>query len=145
VLRHGHACARKQWTGDDRRRPLAPDGGRQAQALVPVLAAYDVARIVTSSSTRCVQTVAPYAKASGWRAERTDALSEEDATAVSVLGLVDDLVVGGESAVLCSHRPVLPAVFDALGVPDPKLAPGAMLVAHLRKGEVVATEVHQPA
>ena len=45
--------------------------------------------------------------------------------------------------VLCSHRPVLPAVFDALGLEDPQLEPGALLVAHLRKGAVVATETHQ--
>ena len=43
---------------------------------------------------------------------------------------------------LCSHRPVLPTVFAALGVPDPKLEPGEMLVVHLRKGRVVATEKH---
>ncbi len=43
---------------------------------------------------------------------------------------------------LCSHRPVLPTVFAALGVPDPRLEPGEMLVVHLRKGRVVATEKH---
>ena len=145
VLRHGHACPRKQWTGDDRRRPLHADGRQQAQALVATLAAYDVSRIVSSSSTRCVQTVEPYAAASGWPVERTRALTEEDATVGSVLDLVDELVVERENAVVCTHRPVLPTVFDALGVEDPQLAPGAMLVVHLRRGEVVATEVHQPA
>jgi len=44
--------------------------------------------------------------------------------------------------VLCTHRPVLPAVFDALGVPDPGLEPGGMVVVHLRKGRVTATESH---
>ena len=145
VLRHGHACPRKQWTGDDRRRPLHADGLQQAQALVATLAAYDASRIVSSSSTRCVQTVEPYAAASGWPVERTRALTEEDATVGSVLDLVDELVVERENAVVCTHRPVLPTVFDALGVEDPQLAPGAMLVVHLRRGEVVATEVHQPA
>ena len=145
VLRHGHACPRKQWTGDDRRRPLHADGRQQAQALVATLAAYDASRIVSSSSTRCVQTVEPYAAASGWPVERTRALTEEDATVGSVLDLVDELVVERENAVVCTHRPVLPTVFDALGVEDPQLAPGAMLVVHLRRGEVVATEVHQPA
>jgi 8-oxo-dGTP diphosphatase len=144
VLRHGNACPRKKWTGDDRRRPLHADGLEQAQALVATLAAYDVSRVVSSSSTRCVQTVQPYADASGWPLERTRALSEEDATAGSVLGLVDELVAERENAVVCTHRPVLPTVFDALGVEDPELDPGAMLVVHLRRGEVVATEVHRP-
>ena len=44
---------------------------------------------------------------------------------------------------LCTHRPVLPAVFDALGLDDPQLDPGGMLVVHHRKGRVVATEQHQ--
>jgi 8-oxo-dGTP diphosphatase len=35
-------------------------------------------------------------------------------------------------------------VFAALGVRDPGLEPGAMLVAHHRNGRVVATEVHAP-
>ena len=38
-----------------------PRAVEQARALVPVLAAYGVDRLVTSSSTRCVDTVAPYA------------------------------------------------------------------------------------
>ena len=43
---------------------------------------------------------------------------------------------------VCTHRPVLPAVFDALGLPEQHLEPGGMLVVHQRKGKVVATEHH---
>ena len=43
---------------------------------------------------------------------------------------------------LCTHRTVLPLVFDALGLADPQLDKGEMLVAHLRKGRVVGTERH---
>jgi 8-oxo-dGTP diphosphatase len=144
VLRHGTARSRKTWRHqDDRLRPLVQAGRHQAQRVVPVLAAYDVIRIVSSSSTRCVETVGPYADTTGWRLELEDALSEERASAASVLRIVDDLVHGDEGAVICSHRPVLPSVFDALGVADPKLDPGAMLVAHLRKGAVVAVEHHR--
>jgi 8-oxo-dGTP diphosphatase len=38
---------------------------------------------------------------------------------------------------------VLPTVLDALQLPDATLEPGAMLVAHHRKGRVVASEVLQ--
>ncbi|GCD90612.1 NUDIX hydrolase [Nocardioides sp. LS1] len=141
VLRHGQARSRKAWRKDDRLRPLMAAGRLQAQHLVPVLAAYDVTRVVSSSSTRCVESVAPYADVTGWKLELEDALSEEAATAHDVLRIIDDLVHGDEGAVLCSHRPVLPAVFDALGLRDPDLEPGSMLVAHLRKGAVVATEI----
>ncbi|MGZ4464580.1 MAG: NUDIX hydrolase [Nocardioides sp.] len=142
VLRHGTARTRKAWRQDDRLRPLVAAGRRQAEHLVPLLAAYDVTRLVSSSSMRCVETVTPYADLTGWKLELEDGLSEEGATPESVVRVVDDLVTGDEGAVLCGHRPVLPAVFDALGVPDPALEPGEMLVLHLRKGGVVATERH---
>jgi 8-oxo-dGTP pyrophosphatase MutT (NUDIX family) len=142
VLRHGEARSRKAWRQDDRLRPLVQAGRQQAQRVVPLLAAYDVTRIVSSSSTRCVETVGPYADTTGWKLELDDGLSEEDATATSVVRLVDELVDAREGAVICTHRPVLPAVFDALGVEDPGLEPAEMLVVHLRRGAVLATERH---
>ncbi len=145
VLRHADARSRKAWRRDDRLRPLLQAGRQQAQRLVPVLAAYDVTRIISSSSARCVETVDPFAGTSGWPLELTGALSEEETTADSVLHLADEMLeteVDEGGVVLCTHRPVLPSVFDALGIPDPKLEPGAMLVAHLRGGKVRATEVH---
>jgi 8-oxo-(d)GTP phosphatase len=142
ILRHSQARSRKAWRKNDRLRPLLRAGQRQAEKLVPVLAAYDATRIVSSSSTRCVETVAPYVDATGRKPELAEGLSEEDATRKSVAGVVEELVAGDEGAVLCTHRPVLPKVFEALGVKDPGLDLGEMLVVHVRKGEVVATERH---
>jgi 8-oxo-(d)GTP phosphatase len=142
VLRHGDARAKKTWRKDDRLRPLLSTGSRQVHRLVPLLAAYGPTRLVTSSSVRCVQSVAPYAAFSGWPLQQTDALSEEDATAEAVVEIVDELMHGKESAVLCTHRPVLPTVLDAIGVKTDKLAPGQLVVVHHRKGEIVAVERH---
>jgi len=143
VLRHADARSRKAWRRrDDRRRPLVKAGHLQAQRLVPLLAAYDVTRVLSSSSTRCVDTLQPYADTTGWQLERLDGLSEEDATATSVVEIVDDLLDGGEGAVICTHRPVLPAVFDALGVKDVPLTLAGMVVLHHRKGKIVASEQH---
>jgi 8-oxo-dGTP pyrophosphatase MutT (NUDIX family) len=144
VLRHGKARSRGAWRKDDRLRPLVQLGAAQAQRLVPLLAAFDVTVAHSSSSTRCVQTVAPYAEVTGWPVKLYDELSEEGATVQGVVDLVDALLDGGESAVLCTHRPVLPTVLDALRVPEVKLEPGAMLVVHHRKGRVVASEQLQP-
>ena len=144
VLRHGKARSRDSWRKDDRVRPLLRLGEAQAQRLVPLLAAFDVTSVHTSSSTRCVQSVTPYVDTTGWPVKKYDELSEEDATAEGVVDLVDALLDSGESAVLCTHRPVLPTVLDALRVPQVRLEPGGMLVAHHRKGRVVATEVLQP-
>jgi 8-oxo-dGTP diphosphatase len=142
VLRHGQARQRKSWHKNDRRRPLVVAGTAQARAAAPVLAAYGVSRIVSSSSTRCVETVAPYAERSGWPIGPRDGLSEEDATAASVLDVVDELVHSGEDAVLCTHRPVLPAVYDALGIPAEPHATGELVVVHHRRGRVRALERH---
>lgn len=142
VLRHAEARARKSWRRDDPLRPLLAEGTRQAARIAPVLAAYDVARVVTSTSVRCAATVAPYADLTGWPVEELRFLSEEQATARSVAGLLDELVHGRESTVICTHRPVLPTVFDMLGVDDPGLEPGGMVVVHLRKGTVLGTETH---
>jgi 8-oxo-dGTP diphosphatase len=144
VLRHGKARARGSWTKDDRLRPLVKVGELQAERLVPLLAAFDVTAAHTSPSVRCVQTVRPYVDTTGWPITHHDDLTEEHASAEGVVEIVDALLRGSESVVLCTHRPVLPTVIDALGVPDVELEPGAMLVVHHRKGRVVATEVHQP-
>jgi 8-oxo-(d)GTP phosphatase len=149
VLRHAQARSRKAWRGDDRRRPLLVTGARQASRLTPVLAAYDVRHLVSSTSTRCLQTLAPYAEESGRAVRRERVLSEEDAERRAVRHLMESLVeeledrpakAGG--VVVCGHRPVLPWMFDALGVEDPRLATGEMLVLHLRKGEVRGVERH---
>ena len=148
VLRHTAARSRRGWRKDDRLRPLVRLGETQAQHLVPILAAFDVTAAHSSSSTRCVQSVMPYADVTGWPVKLYDELSEEGATVEGVVDLVDSLLDGDPdsvgSAVLCTHRPVLPTVLDALEVPDVALEPGAMLVVHHRKGKVVATQHVEP-
>jgi 8-oxo-(d)GTP phosphatase len=142
VLRHAEARARKSWRRDDRERPLLKAGELQAQRLVPLLAAYDVTTVASSSSVRCVQTVAPYADMTGFGLSSLDMLSEEDATRESVDEVVEELLHAGAGAVLCTHRPVLPLVFEALGMEQVKLEPGEMLVVHHRKASIVSTERH---
>jgi len=146
VLRHARARSRKLWKADDRLRPLLASGRDQADRLAPVLAAYDVAQVLSSVSTRCVETVSPYVGERGARLRLTDGLSEEGASPKAVRRDLDRLVrrmrehrVGG---LVCTHRPVLPALFEHLGVEDPRLEPGELLVVHLRKGAPRAIERH---
>jgi 8-oxo-(d)GTP phosphatase len=116
VMRHAQSRARRTWRKDDRLRPLLKAGTLQAQRAVPVLAAYDVTRLATSSSVRCLQTLTPYADVTGLKLRGYDGLSEEDSSAQSVLKIVGDLVDLEQGVVLCTHRPVLPAVFESLGM-----------------------------
>lgn len=146
VLRHAKARSRKAWRTDDRLRPLLAAGTEQSRRLAPLLAAYDVGQVLSSSSTRCVQTVASYVEGSGARLRLTDGLSEQDASPRTVARAVDRLVgrmtTHGVGGLVCTHRPVLPEVFDHLGLADPGLEPGELLVVHLRRGTARATERH---
>ena len=142
VLRHARAEPRKAWRGDDRERPLAPAGELQSDELVPLLAAYGVRRIVSSSSRRCWTTLAPYAHTADVDLGVTDALTEEDADDQAVTEVVHGLLTSKTPTAICTHRPVLPLVLDALGVHADPLEPGGLLVVHHRRGEVVAVERH---
>ena len=143
VLRHTEANPRKTWRGDDRKRTLTKRGERQAERLVPLLEAYGVRRLVSSSSRRCSASLLPYAEAAGGELTLLDELSEEDATEAGVAEVVRSLD-HRQATVLCTHRPVLPMVFRELGIDPPELDKGALLVLHRRKGRIASIE-HVPA
>jgi 8-oxo-(d)GTP phosphatase len=142
ILRHSKAVSRDEWSGDDRERQLAELGLDQSRRLVPVLAAYGVDRVVSSSARRCVQTVEPYATMSRLGIEH-DARLAEDADG-QVTGLVDEALRSDTPTVLCTHRPLLPHLLKAAGIapPDDQLRPSDMLVAHHRGPTIVAIERH---
>ncbi|WP_436697935.1 NUDIX hydrolase [Nocardioides sp. BYT-33-1] len=147
ILRHARARSRGAWRGPDAGRTLLQVGEHEADRWVPLLAAYDVTRIVTSTSTRCVQTVRPYAETAGFPLDLRPRLSEEHATPKAIARLVEDLLATEAGSVVCTHRPVLPLVYDAAGIevaPDAGLEPAEALVLHVRKGRVVAVERHRP-
>ncbi|WP_246160294.1 NUDIX hydrolase [Nocardioides humilatus] len=147
VLRHARARSRSAWRADDWLRPLLKPGMAEAERIVPLLAAYDVTRVVSSTSLRCRQTLAPYAATTGWEVETRRRLSEELVSQKGVDKVVGELLQADQGAALCTHRPVLPLVFDAIGLrPGQRgddLAPAEMLVMHVRKGTVVAVERHR--
>ncbi len=142
IVRHASARSRRTWKQEDPIRPLLKTGDQQAKRLVPLLAAYDVTRVVTSPSERCLQTVVPYAEKRDLKIRKRPPVSEESATPEGVAEVVSKLIGSGENSVLCSHRPVLPLIFDSLGMEPTKLDPGAFVVVHHRDGEVIATEQH---
>ena len=142
VLRHARARKRDRWDGDDAERPLTGAGRRDAETLAPLLAAYGVTRVVSSDSSRCLQTVTPYADEHVLAVDAEPGLSEEGWSPASVRSVLDVLLSGKEGAVICTHRPVLPEILGVLGLEEEPLAPGEMVVCHHRKGRVVAVERH---
>jgi len=170
LVRHAWAVSRANWAGPDRERPLTEVGETQAVGLRRVLAAYGVDHVVTSPARRCRDTVAGYAatlgaspldgperRAGGQRHARSAATAGRRPTVVEILseeagkadpaGLAAFIVdvaravpTVGPTAV-CLHRPVLPVVLAALGLPVRPLDPAQVLVVHLdRAGQPLATE-----
>jgi 8-oxo-dGTP diphosphatase len=143
IVRHAHARSRKTWRTDDSDRPLKADGERQAQRLVPLLSAYGVTRLISSDAERCVDTLLPYAnsrKKVALSLER--ALSEDAADAAQIEKIMRTTLKSDKRIAICSHRPVLPLIFEALGIEPISLEPGSFVVVHRRKGKVLGTEVN---
>ncbi len=166
VVRHAKAIPRKQWSKADWRRPLDERGTAEAAELVPLLAAYGVRRVVTSSATRCILTVKPYARSAKLKIHSTAVLSEEgfedrpNAAAKRFAAILEH----GDPAAVCTHGPVLPPLLGRLAeLADPKLPgvrealaasaednleKGEILVAHMattgKAAHVVGVERHTP-
>jgi 8-oxo-dGTP diphosphatase len=99
LIRHAMAGHRKQWTGDDRVRPLDEQGRREAEGLIELLADHTLDRIVTSPYTRCVQTVEPLADARGLTIELDHRLGADRLHDVPLV-LAD---LKGQDAAVCTH------------------------------------------
>ena len=145
VVRHAKAVKRSTWDEPDPIRPLSPEGDEQAVALSPLLHAYGVARALSSTSTRCTQTLVPFAKEHVVPLEELAELSEEGYDASGCRTILDTLMAAPGSSVLCTHRPVLPELFAHLGITEEPLSAGELVVVHHRKGRLVTTERHLPS
>lgn len=150
LVRHTEAKRRHEWAGPDSDRPLSARGAADAVALTAPLMTLGARRIIASDTVRCVDTVLPLARQLRIEVEREPRLSEAslaDAEAQAphpAVSLVRELLRDDEGVIVCSHRPLFPILFDAVGVdPPPAMSPGAFLVVHHRDGDVVATDHHQ--
>ncbi|HET9656285.1 MAG TPA: phosphoglycerate mutase family protein, partial [Kineosporiaceae bacterium] len=160
IVRHAAARPRDTWARADADRPLVASGRRQALALSALLRCWQPERVVSSPWRRCLETLGPYLAASGARLRVKGGLSEDGFRRdPGKAGRHLANLLGRDGAgLLCTHRPVLPAVLDVLRaaadepvralIPsaDPYLAPGEVLVAHTVSGSrgprVVAVERH---
>ncbi len=151
IVRHAKAMDRKDWSKKDAARPVNSRGRRQARLLIPMLEAYGADRLISSTSTRCLSTLMPYAHRRELQVETYEQLSEEEGAddAKGVARLVtrvrNQATTERRPTVLCVHRPVLPHVLESLEMAPTSLVTGEFLVAHLTdKGEVHAVERHRP-
>jgi 8-oxo-dGTP pyrophosphatase MutT (NUDIX family)/phosphohistidine phosphatase SixA len=151
VLRHAKATLRRDWSGDDGKRPVDPKGRAQASNLVDLLGAYGVGLLKSSTAARCVQTLEPYAKSAKLTVKPVSLLSEEigEEHLAGVQRYVRKLMVKSGATrtgtVVCGHRPVLPAMIAGVDLEPHHMTPGTALVVHVDdEGIVVAHEWHDP-
>ncbi|MDQ2817847.1 MAG: NUDIX hydrolase [Candidatus Eremiobacteraeota bacterium] len=111
LVRHAKAGNRSQWEGRDSDRPLSKSGRKQATQLIERLAAFSIARVVSSPHLRCVQTVAPLAKQRGLTVEVSNSLREGADPNRALLFL---RACAAKPTVLCSHGDVVGDVLSAL-------------------------------
>jgi 8-oxo-dGTP pyrophosphatase MutT (NUDIX family) len=151
LVRHAKAMDRKDWSRNDTARPLNSRGRRQATLLVPLLSAYGIIRLVSSTANRCLSTLKPYADQHELPIQAYDQLREEtgadDAVGVSKLvdTIRDETLATGQPTAICVHRPVLPHILDALEMAPATLVTGELLIAHITAdAEVLAIERQRP-
>lgn len=145
-VRHAKAMTRKNWTGLDSDRRLDERGRRQAQRLVDLLESFGVEQLVSSASTRCVDTLQPYARQKNLKIRKEPALMEE-AAVVNKEGVAEALqgftktAARGIRVAICGHRPVFPLMFRAMDWEDNFLKPAEVFIAYIgRDGKTLATE-----
>ena len=116
-----------------------------------MLDAYGVTRLISSTSTRCLSTLLPYAHHREFSIESYSQLTEEEGAddAKGVAKLISRIraaaLADNQPTAICVHRPVLPHILDALDMAPATLVTGEFLVAHLKAdGEVHALERHRP-
>ncbi len=138
VVRHAKAGSRRRFEGNDALRPLSRNGQPQADGIAELLAHRDIARILTSPFTRCVETVEPLAARLGLTVEIDDELGEGHGFR-HTLALVE---AAREPVALCSHGDVIGDLMHhlaALGVPldDDRIEKGSTWVLQVEEGEIV--------
>ncbi|CAB4865760.1 MAG: NUDIX domain-containing protein [Actinobacteria bacterium] len=148
LLRHAKALKREEWDGDDDDRPLAHVGQIQAKRLLSIYLPFAIQEVHSSDAMRCIETIEPMTRSLSMNPIFSSDLSEyrfaKDKEAA--LDYAQDLIQRGQSAIICSHNPILPKLLKKLiGKKNFKelaleLNPAQAWVLHHRDGEIIAVD-----
>jgi 8-oxo-dGTP diphosphatase len=146
VLRHAKATPRSDWPKGEATRPLLPIGRVQAAALTNILAAYGPNTVLTSRWERCLDTVTPFISHYKVRLVKRSLLSERGAklSPIRTRKLVKKFAKRNGGLVICSHRPALPTILNAISIfgddeqqemltRAQSMKPGDLYIIHLAK------------
>lgn len=162
ALRHASALPLGAWDGPDATRPLLHRGHEQARAIARGIAAFGLRRILSSTATRCLQTVAPLPELTRLDVHESDTVSQDahEAGTASLAPRVASLLEQRETTLVCSHGPVIPALLAELAAQTHHdftrelrdasgLSTAEFTVVHLSaetpSPRIVAVETHGPA
>ncbi|MGP4026406.1 NUDIX hydrolase [Actinomadura sp. 3N407] len=149
ILRHASAGEKRDWRDADELRPLDAAGRAEAARLADLLHAYGPARLVSSATARCLETVLPYARLTGTSIVTDAAFTVGDTRPGTATDRLLSLVADGAPAIVCTHGEVVSELVTGLcretgeKVPDdPTLRKSEFWVAHLAGGSMPALERH---
>ena len=148
LLRHAKAIKREDWDGDDGDRPLGNVGQIQAKRLLSKYLPYAIKEMHSSDAMRCIETIEPMARALQMHPIFSTDLSEYRYAKDKAVALdyAQDLMIRNQSAIICSHNPILPKLLKKLigkknfKELDQKLEPAEAWVLHHRDGEIIAVD-----
>lgn len=123
LIRHAEAGDKHLWHGEDAGRPITALGRLQSEALIGSLSPYPIARIVSSPTARCIQTVEPLARRRGLPIQTDLDLGVETGEAAAA-ALTLRLV--GDAAVVCTHGEVIGHLLGSLFANGVARPPGTL-------------------
>ncbi len=147
VVRHARSLGRKEWPRADALRPLTTIGKRRSDRLVPILTAYAPEQVLSSTSTRCHDTVAPFTQNAVVPLRTKRGLSEEGHRVApdKVRKHLRRAFERGRTIAMCTHGPVLTAILDDLASraegPYVTRILNRLTATNMDKGEVLACTV----
>ena len=129
-------------------RPLGNLGQIQAKRLLSKYLPYAIKEVHSSDAMRCIETIEPMTRALQMHPIFSTDLSEYRFAKDKEVALdyAQDLLIRNQSAIICSHNPILPKLLKKLigkknfKELDQKLEPAEAWVLHHRDGEIIAID-----
>lgn len=149
LVRHAVALPRRGWSGDDDLRPLSERGRRQADGLVQHLVSFHPIEVRSSPALRCVDTVAPFARAADRAVQCAAELAEGRGRLAG--DVVRSLVDTEGHVVMCTHGDVIGDVLvrlaeDGARLDDDRCQKGSTwLIERARRGTIRARYTSPPS
>ena len=147
MLRHTSAGDKHEWQEDDLLRPLDEHGRQQARRLADLLSCFGMARVVSSATARCLETVLPLVARLGVRVSTETAF-----TVGSSKGAADQfaaLLAENLPTIVCTHGELVPDLLERaakeLGAEppeEPALRKGGFWVLQVAAGSLASAERH---